>query len=68
MRKTGEPANVLLTEGEGNLPQRSVVVVSQLSVVEKAQLCEPIGRLSRDRVDVVLTGLLFQQADQSKNA
>lgn len=62
VRKAGEPGNVLLAAGEGNLPRQSVVVVSQLSVVDKAHLVEPIGRLNRDRVDEVLAGLRFQQA------
>lgn len=47
---------------EGNLPKRSVVVVSQVSSVEKARLGERIGALSEARVEQILAGLRFQQA------
>jgi mRNA interferase MazF len=57
-----EPGNVLLDLDEGNLPKRSVLVVSQVSSVEKAQLGEWIGKLSVERVAQVLDGLRFQQA------
>jgi mRNA interferase MazF len=57
-----EPGNVLLDLGEGNLEKRSVVVVSQVSSVEKATLGERIGALSNERVEQVLAGLRFQQA------
>ena len=60
--KATEPGNVLLDVGEGNLPKQSVVVVSQISSVEKARLGERIGALSQERVDQVLAGLRFQQA------
>ena len=46
---------------EGGLPRRSVVVVSQISSVEKARLGERIGTLSEQRVDQVLAGLRFLQ-------
>ena len=48
--------------GEGNLTKRSVVVVSQISAVEKCQLGERISSLSRERVDQFVAGLRFQQA------
>lgn len=60
--KATEPGNVLLEVGEGDLPKQSVIVVSQISSVEKAQLGERIGALSQERVDQVLDGLRFQQA------
>lgn len=56
-----EPGNVRLDEGEGGLPKRSVVVVSQLSAVDKADLGQHIGSLSQARVEEVLAGLRFQQ-------
>ena len=62
LRRKDEPGNVLLEEGEGSLPKRSVVVVSQISSVEKSQLGERIGSLSAERVDQILDGLRFQQA------
>ncbi|MCH9687942.1 MAG: type II toxin-antitoxin system PemK/MazF family toxin [Deltaproteobacteria bacterium] len=60
--RANEPGNVLLEPGEGNLPKQSVVVVSQISSVEKARLGERIGSLSEARVEQVLAGLRFQQA------
>lgn len=62
LRRAGGPGNVLLERGEGNLPKRSVVVVSQVSSVEKARLGERIGSLSDARVEQILAGLRFQQA------
>jgi mRNA interferase MazF len=59
--KATEPGNVLLDVGEGGLPQRSVVVVSQIDSVEKVRLGERIGALSQERVEQILAGLRFQQ-------
>ena len=61
LRRAGEPGNVLLEAGEGDLPKRSVVVVSQISSVDKARLGERIGSLSDARVEEILAGLRFQQ-------
>jgi mRNA interferase MazF len=62
LRRAGEPGNVLLDPGEGDLPQQSVVVVSQIDAVDKARLGARIGSLSTARVDQILDGLRFQQA------
>ena len=61
LHRAGEPGNVLLGEGEGDLPKRSVVVVSQVSSVEKARLGARVGSLSGARVEEILAGLRFQQ-------
>jgi mRNA interferase MazF len=61
LHRANEPGNVLLDVGEGNLPQQSVVVVSQISSVDKARLGERLGSLSDTRVDQILAGLRFQQ-------
>jgi mRNA interferase MazF len=61
LHRASEPGNVLLEVGEGNLPKQSVVVVSQISSVEKTRLGERIGALSDARVDQILAGLRFQQ-------
>lgn len=61
LMKAHEPGNILLDEGEGGLPKRSVIVVSQISSVEKARLGERIGALSGARVDQALDGLRFLQ-------
>lgn len=62
LHRANEPGNVLLDVGEGNLPRQSVVVVSQISSVDKARLGERIGCLSDARVEQILAGLRFQQA------
>lgn len=61
LHRAAEPGNVLLEVGEGNLPRQSVVVVSQISSVEKTRLGERIGSLSGARVEQILAGLRFQQ-------
>ena len=49
--------NVLLYRGEGNLPKRSVVNVSQVATVDKTDFGDKIGTLTRDRVRAILDGL-----------
>lgn len=55
------PGNVLLEAGEANLPKPSVVVVSQVATVEKAQLGDYIGSLTQARIDQILAGMRFLQ-------
>jgi mRNA interferase MazF len=61
LARATEPGNVLLDAGEGGLAKQSVVVVSQVSSIEKARLGAYIGALSDERVDQILNGLRFQQ-------
>jgi mRNA interferase MazF len=61
LRRASEPGNILLEPGEGDLPSRSVVVVSQISSIDKVRLGQRIGSLSDARVDQILAGLRFQQ-------
>jgi mRNA interferase MazF len=61
LQRAHEPGNVLLEVGEGNLPEHSVVVVSQVCSIEKARLGQRIGALSDARVEQILAGLRFQQ-------
>lgn len=61
LHRAAEPGNVLLHPGEGGLPQRSVVVVSQILSVDKTQLGAKMGSLSTERVHQILDGLRFQQ-------
>lgn len=51
------PGNVLLDEAEAHLPKRSVVSVTQLFTVDKAELHQKIGSLSPIRVREVLAGI-----------
>ncbi len=65
LTRAGAPGNVRLAEGEANLPKPSVVVVSQLFTVDKSQLDEYIGTLSRKRLGQILDGvyLLLEPRD-----
>lgn len=62
LKRASEPGNVLLDVGEGNLTRQSVVIVSQVSAIDRTQLGERIGSLSDQRVQQVLAGMRFQQA------
>lgn len=61
LKRANSPGNVLLDTGEANLPKQSVVVVSQVSTVDKTQLGEFIGVLSQKRIDQILAGMQFLQ-------
>lgn len=61
LRQAGAPGNILLEAGEGGLPKQSVVVVSKVSVAEKAQLGACIGSLGEERVRQILAGMRFLQ-------
>ncbi len=56
--KFGElPGNVILRQGEANLPKRSVVNMTQIKTVDKASLREMIGSLKKDRLAEVYEGM-----------
>lgn len=57
LQRAEAPGNVLLPKGEGNLERASVVNVSQLYTVDKADLVEKIGALSKGRVAEIFAGL-----------
>lgn len=57
LKRAQAPGNVLLEKSEAGLPKRSVVNVSQLFTVDKADLIEKIGSLSDKRMRQVLDGL-----------
>jgi mRNA interferase MazF len=61
LKRANAPGNVLLEAGEANLPKQSVVVVSQISTVDKTQLGEYIGTLSNERINQILAGMQFLQ-------
>jgi mRNA interferase MazF len=60
-KRANAPGNVLLEVGEANLPKQSIVVVSQVSTVDKAQLGEYIGSLTQQRINQILAGMRFLQ-------
>jgi len=56
LRRAAVPGNVLLKEGEANLPKGSVVNISQIITVDKTDLIERIGSLSLSRMQQVIEG------------
>lgn len=61
LKRAKLPGNIVLEAGEANLPKQSVVVVSQVSTVEQAQLGQFIGTLSKERVGQILACMRFLQ-------
>jgi mRNA interferase MazF len=57
MKRASAPGNVALKKGEANLPKKSVVNISQIFTVNKSDLSEKIGTLSKDRTLQVLQGI-----------
>ena len=51
------PGNVFLKKGEANLPKASVVNVSQILTVDKAELVEYVGKLGGEAAGAVRDGL-----------
>jgi mRNA interferase MazF len=68
LRRAEIPGNVLLSEGEANLPKSSVVNVTQIFTVDRSDLGEPIGRLSRRRVREIVSGIQLVLAPASATA
>ena len=54
LSRADAPRNVLLYKGEANLPKQSVVVVSQMLTIDKSELRDKVGTLSKRRVDEIL--------------
>ena len=57
LKRAAIPGNILLEPGEANLPKQSVVTTSQVFTVDKSQLREFIGALSKKRVRQILDSL-----------
>lgn len=57
LRRARAIGNVLLEPNEANLPEQSVINVSQVFTVDKTLLVDRIGRLSKERVQQILAGL-----------
>jgi mRNA interferase MazF len=57
LKRAQAPGNVLLAEGEANLPKQSVINVSQIFTVDKHDLIERIGTLGSGRVRDILDGV-----------
>ena len=57
LRRAIAPGNIMLEADEANLPQQSVVNVSQVFTVDKSALGEYIGTVSSRRLRGVLNGI-----------
>lgn len=57
LKRATAPGNVLLRQGEGNLPKDSVVNISQVVTLNKSDLVEKIGSVSFKRVRQIIEGI-----------
>jgi len=57
LKRGSSPGNVMLKKNEAGLPKKSVVNITQIITVNKSDLKEKIGQLSRSRVEEILEGL-----------
>ncbi len=57
LRRAQDPGNVALNQGEAGLTKVSVVQVSQLLTLDKSQLGDYIGTLSKSRIREILDGV-----------
>ncbi|HEX9617886.1 MAG TPA: type II toxin-antitoxin system PemK/MazF family toxin [Anaerolineales bacterium] len=57
LKRAESLGNVLLDLDEGNLPKQSVVLVSQIFTVDKSQLDEYIGSVSKRRMRQIIDGI-----------
>ncbi len=55
--RADDPGNVELDEGDADLPEASVVNVSQIIAVDKMRLIEWIGALSEDKMRRIMGGI-----------
>ncbi len=51
------PGNVFIRKGEANLPKSCVINISQIETINKTELSEKIGTLSKARLFEVISGL-----------
>ena len=59
MKLATAPGNVQLNKGEANLPKASVVNISQVFTVDKGEVKEKIGRLSKKRIEEIVAGIEY---------
>jgi mRNA interferase MazF len=57
LKRSKSPGNVTLKKGEADLPKKSVVNISQIFTVNKSDLLEKIGTLSKQRIAQILDGI-----------
>ena len=57
LKRAKAPGNILLDKGEANLPKKSVINISQIFTVNKNDLSEKLGSLTRERFNQVYEGI-----------
>lgn len=57
LKRAQSPGNVLLSPNEANLPEQSVVNISQIYTVDKKDLVEKIGTLNSEIIQKIIEGL-----------
>jgi mRNA interferase MazF len=57
LKRAQAPGNVLLNKGEANLPKKSVINISQIFTVNRSDLSEKIGSLTREQFNEVHEGI-----------
>lgn len=57
LKRASAPGNVSLRKGEGNLKKECVINISQVITVDKSDLEEKIGTLSRERIRQLVDGI-----------
>lgn len=57
LKRGSAPGNITLKKGEANIPKKSVINISQIFTVNKSDLIEKIGILSKERFSEVLEGV-----------
>lgn len=57
LSRASAPGNVMLSKGEAGLPKQSVVVVSQTIAIDKSELREKIGAVSKSRIAEIVEGI-----------
>jgi mRNA interferase MazF len=55
--RADDPGNVELDEGDADLPETSIVNVSQIIAIDKTRLMEWIGALGEDKMQRVMGGI-----------
>ena len=67
MKRENDFWNILLDPGEANLPKHSIIIVSQVSTVQKSELWEYIGTLSKERIDQIFSEMKLIQNMSKKD-
>jgi Growth inhibitor len=57
LRWADAPGNVLLTARATGLPRDSVANVSQIVTLDRTSLTERVGRLSRSKLELLVSGI-----------